>query len=47
VSEREDSKEEKEDEKIEDLDLDLEESGEGREITERVHGGRAPISHDG
>lgn len=42
MSEREDKKEEKADDKIQ--DLDLEESEEGKEITERVQGGRAPIS---
>jgi hypothetical protein len=44
VSEREDKKEESADDKIQDLDLD--ESEEGREITERVLGGRAPFSHE-
>jgi hypothetical protein len=42
VSDHEDSKEE--DEKIQ--DLDLEEAEEGQAITERVSGGRAPISHE-
>ena len=42
MSEREDKKEEKADDKIQDLDLG--ESEEGQEITERVQGGRAPIS---